>query len=157
VDGAAARARLDDASTAIVEGVERVLPTWVVAKVTTIADAWGRLDPEARAALDARAELEAVAATRRVVTELRALFATDAAVQRSTPLEIVRSATREVTAVLAAADIPPVARDEFDARAFPEDRYAVTPSSLADLGDEELGPLQLAWGLAKARVLRAER
>lgn len=156
-DGDAARARLADASAAILAGVARVMPAWVAARVGFVADAWGRLDPAAREALDAHASEAAAAVTTRVVAELRVLFATDAAHQRSTPLEIVRSATQEVTEVLAAAGIPPVERDEFDERAFPDDRYGVTPSSLADLGDEELGPLQLAWGLAKAQVLRTGR
>lgn len=156
MDGGAARVRLAEASAAIVAGVDRVLPAWVESRVSAIADAWDRLDPVARAALDARARVAADRATTRVVAELHALFATDAVAQRSTPLEIVRSATREVTAVLAEAGIPPVERDAFDERAFPDDRYGVTPSSLADLGDEALGPLQLAWGMAKAGVLRAE-
>jgi hypothetical protein len=156
-DAAAARARLEEASAAILAGVARTLPTWVEQRVAFIADAWGRLDPPTRAALDARAVEAARSATERVTDALRDLFATDAAAQRTTPLEIVRSAAREVTAVLADAGIPPVVRDAFDERAFPEDRYGVTPSTLADLGDEDLGPLQLAWGLAKTQVLRAER
>ena len=156
-DAAAARARLEEASAAILAGVSRTLPIWVERHVAFIADAWGRLDPPTRAALDARAVEAARSATERVTDALRALFATDAAAQRTTPLEIVRSAAREVTAVLADAGIPPVERDAFDERAFPDDRYGVTPSTLADLGDEDLGPLQLAWGLAKTQVLRAER
>ena len=77
-------------------------------------------------------------------------------VQRTTPLEIVRTAAVEVTAC--SPERPgsrPVERDAFDERAFPDDLYGVTPSSLADLGDDDLGPLQLAWGLAKTQVLRA--
>ncbi|MFM8302714.1 MAG: hypothetical protein ACKOA9_00215 [Actinomycetota bacterium] len=152
-DDAAARARLAEASDAILAGVARALPGWVVARVALVADAWGRLDPPARAALDAQADAAAGLATARVTQALRDLFATDAAAQRTTPLEIVRTATREVTEVLATAGIPAVERDAFAERAFPDDRYGVTPSTLADLGDEDLGPLQLAWGLAKARVL----
>ncbi len=87
---------------------------------------------------------------------LGVLFGTEAAAQRTTPLEIVRTAAVDVAVVLGAAGIPPVERDAFDERAFPDDVYGVTPSSLSDLGDEDLGPLQLAWGLAKARVLRAD-
>jgi hypothetical protein len=128
-----------------------------VARVAFIADAWGRLDAETRARLDADAVVAGDAATARVVASLREFFATPPADQRSTPLEIVRTATRDVTEVLSAAGIPPVERDEFAERAFPDDRYDVTPATLADLGDDELGPLQLAWGLAKAKVLRADR
>ena len=156
-DAAVARARLAAASAAILTGVERTLPAWVEQRVAFIADAWGRLDPTTRAALDARAADAATAATARVTGALRDLFATDAANQRTTPLEIVRSAAREVTAVLADVGIPPVERDAFAERAFPDDVYGVTPATLADLGDEDLGPLQLAWGLAKTQVLRADR
>jgi hypothetical protein len=53
--------------------------------------------------------------------------------------------------------VPPVVRDEFDVRAWPDDRYSLVPRTLADLGDPDLGPLHLAWGLAKAAALRATR
>lgn len=155
MDADAARARLDEASAAIVAGVARVLPGWVESRVAFVADAWGRLDDAARDGLAARARVAGEAATARVVGELQALFARPAAEQNSTPLEVVRHATAEVTALLAGVGIPPVERDAFDERAFPDDVYGVTPSSLADLGDPDLGPLQLAWGLAKTHVLRA--
>lgn len=154
MEPAAAQERFREASDAILTGVARVMPAWVEQRVAFIADAWGRLDADERAALDARARDAARVATARVTDALRELFATDATEQRTTPLEIVRSAVGEVTVVLRDAGIPPVERDAFDVRAFPEDVYGVTPSSLADLGDEDLGPLQLAWGLAKVRVLR---
>jgi hypothetical protein len=125
-----------------------------VARVAFIADAWGRLNADERARLDAHATGAADASTARVVAALRQFFATPPAEQRTTPLEIVRTATGDVTEVLSAAGIPPVERDEFAERAFPDDLYDVTPATLADLGDDELGPLQLAWGLAKAKVLR---
>jgi hypothetical protein len=137
--------------------VARTLPGWVITKVAFIADAWGRLDDDARSRLDAAAIAAGDAAAARVVASLTELFAAPALEQRTTPLEIVRSATREVTEVLASAGIPPVERDEFAERAFPGDQYDVTPATLADLGDDDLGPLQLAWGLAKAKVLRADR
>jgi hypothetical protein len=123
--------------------------------VSNILAAWGKAtdDTRARATEDARAAGRASAA--RVSTELRALFALDAAEQRSTPLEIVRSAVREPTEVLLAAGVPPVVREAFDERAWPGDRYGLVPRTLGELGDDDLAPLQLAWGLAKAKVLRA--
>src|SRR5690606_12591946 len=45
-------APLDEVSAAIVAGVARALPGWVEARVRFIADAWGRLDPDVRAAVD---------------------------------------------------------------------------------------------------------
>lgn len=150
-------ALLHEASDAIVVGVEREVPGWVERSVKHILDAWGRTAPDDRA----RAERDAVdagqAATTRIVGELRALFLRDPEDQRSTPLEIVRGAYREPTAVLAAAGIPAVERDEFAERAWPDDTYGLVVHGLGDLGDEDLAPMQMAWGLAKAKVLRARR
>jgi len=78
---------------------------------------------------------------------------TDPAAQRSTPLEVVRTATHEPTVVLAALGVPDVVRDEFEEHSFPADRYGLVPRTFADL-DETLGPAQLVWGIAKATVLR---
>jgi hypothetical protein len=150
-------ALLQEASDAILVGVERELPGWVERSVRRILDAWGRAPADARA----RAERDAVdagrTATDRIVAELRSLFALDVEEQRSTPLEIVRRAYREPTAVLAAAGIAPVERDDFAERAWPDDTYGLVVHGLGDLGDEDLAPLQMAWGLAKAKVLRARR
>ena len=147
--------RLAQASTAIVEGVERELPGWVGRQVAFILDAWGRLDPVARADADRAAGDAGRDATARVVARLHELFSTDAAAQTATPLEIVRSAYREPTVVLESAGIPAVERDAFDERAWPDDRYGLVPRTLGDLGDPDFAPLALAWGMAKAAVLRA--
>ena len=153
----AARDRLERAGTAIVAGVERGAPAWIVASVTRIVDAWGRLDGAARAAALAAASDVATSATADVVAQLRDLFARDAAEQRTTPLQIVRGLVAAPTAVLRAAGVPGVERDAFGARAFPDDEYDLAPRTLGDLGDPDLGPLLHAWGLAKAAVLRGGR
>ena len=57
----------------------------------------------------------------------------------------------EATAVLEAAGIAPVERDPFDTRSFPDDEYAIVPRSLADLGDDELAPMLMAWGIGQVR------
>jgi hypothetical protein len=150
-----ALALLHEASDAIVVGVERELPGWVERSVTRILDAWGRASADARAEAERGAVSAARTATTRVVGELRVLFALDPEAQRSTPLEIVRHAYREPTAVLAAAGIPPVERDEFAERAWPDDTYGLVVHGLGDLGDGDLAPLQMAWGFAKAKMLRA--
>ena len=146
---------LAESGAAIVDGVARELPGWVERQVSRILDAWGRADAPTRA----RAERDAVSAGRaaadRVVTELHALFALDAAEQRATPLQIVRSAYREPTEVLEAAGIPSVERSDFDERAWPDDRYGLVIHDLGALGDEGLAPLHFAWVVAKAGVLRA--
>ena len=130
----AAERRLAQASDAIVEGVERELPGWVQRQVAFILDAWGRLEVSKRAAAERAAHEAGGEATERVVDGLRELFASIRRGIAATPLEIVRSAYREPTAVLEAAAIPPVERDAFDERAWPDDRYGLVPHTLGDLG-----------------------
>jgi len=146
---------LERAGSAIVAGVERSGPAWVVASVTRVVDAWGRLDAEQRAATIAAALDASGPATADVVERLRVLFTRDPAEQRTTPLQIVRGMVAAPTAVLRDAGVPGVVRDAFEERAFPDDDYDLVPRTLGDLGDPDLGPLLLAWGLAKAAVLRA--
>jgi hypothetical protein len=146
---------LAESADAIVAGVARELPGWVERQVTRILDAWGRTDDATRARAKRDAVTAGRAAAERVEAELHALFALDAGAQRATPLQTVRSAYREPTAVLEAAGIPPVDRGDFDERAWPDDRYGLVIHDLGDLGDEELAPLHFAWGMAKAGVLRA--
>jgi hypothetical protein len=154
---AAARgqAMLDEAGRAILAGVEREAAPWVVREVDRILDAWGGLDATRRHAARDEARRAGDAARDRVVRELRALLAQDPADQRATPLEVVRSLRHEPTALLASLGVPDVVRDEFDERAFPDDRYGLTITVLGDLGDPDLSPMLLAWGVGKATVLRA--
>lgn len=156
-DEARALARLDEAGTAIVAGVEAQVPAWVESQVRRLLDAWGGASADVRDRADAESASAGAAAADRVVAELCALFALDPEEQGATPLEIVRSAYREPTAVLQAAGVPPVVRDGFDERAWPDDVYGLVPRTLGDLGDPDLAPLHLAWGMAKAAVLRARR
>ncbi len=156
-DEARALARLDETGAAIVAGVQRQVPEWARAHVERLLDAWGRASADARVRAEAQSAEAGAAAARRIVAELRALFSVDPVQQPATPLEVVRTAYREPTAVLAAAGVPPIVRDEFDERAWPDDVYGLVPRTLGDLGDPELAPLHLAWGMAKATVIRARR
>jgi hypothetical protein len=137
-----------------VAGVGRRLPEYLMSRAGRVADAWG-LTGEARTEIEDALRAAATAATARVTAELDVLLALDPADQRATPLEIVRGAVREPTAVLRAAGVAAVVRDDFDERHEPDDVYDLAPRVVADLGDPELGPQLLAWGLAKSRVLRA--
>jgi hypothetical protein len=154
-DEAEGLALMREAGTAILEGVDRLAAAWLVDAVTRILDAWGRLAPDRRSETMAEARTAAAAGAARVHRELESFFATDPARQRTTPLEIVRSLRREATAVLRAAAVPPIERDMFEERSFPDDDYGLVPRSLADLGEDDLAPMLMAWGLGKAKVLRA--
>lgn len=139
----------------LLDGVARLGAAWVVRAVTGLIDAWGKLDPAARVAVLARAAGAGSDASARVQAELRDLFALDPAAQRATPLEIIRSLRREAGEVLRAAGVPEVVRDPFEIRAFPDDVYGIVLKIPAELGDDDLGGALLAWGLGKAKVLRA--
>lgn len=139
----------------LTDGVAALGPAWVVSAVSGLVDAWGRLDAAARSVAIAAATAAGAVAGARVDGELRELFALDPAAQRATPLQIIRSLQREATEVLRAAGIPEVERDSFESRAFPDDVYGIVLKSPAELGDDELGGALLAWGMGKARVLRA--
>jgi hypothetical protein len=138
----------------MLDGVERLAAGWVVAQVTTILDAYGGLGDAERMHVLEQAHDAGEHARDRVVAELRGLFSASPAEQRSTPLEIIRSLRREPTAVLADAGVPPVVRDQYDARAFPDDIYGIVPKAITELGDEALGGALLAWGIGKARAIQ---
>lgn len=141
---------------AIVRGVTAHLPSYLLGRSARILDAWGRVDTGARPEVEERLRHAVDAATQRVTAELEDLVGEDPLGQRATPLEVVRGAVREPSRVLADAGVPPVVRDEFEERSFPDDRYGLAPHTFADL-DDDLGPLQLVWGLAKATVVSRAR
>jgi hypothetical protein len=149
------RALMADGARRLVAGVAAGGPQWVEASVAGIVDAWGALDGPARSAVRDEAAAAGARAAARVEAELRALFALDPAAQRVTPLEVIRSLRREATEVLEHAGVPEVARDPYDTRAFPDDVYGIVLQTPAELGDDDLGGALLAWGLGKAKVLRA--
>lgn len=131
---------------ALADGLDAALPSWVVASVNRIMNAWaGGVPAEvARAAESAGAR-----AASEIGPAVRDLLRADIDDQRTTPLSLVRSAVRYPTEVLRAAGVPPVERDTFAEAAFPDDSYDLAPASFADL-DPQLGELAVRWGAAKA-------
>jgi hypothetical protein len=140
-------------ATALADGIERSLPAWVVAGVerTLVAYRGAVTDDERRAAEQAGAR-----AATEVGPAVRALLLTDVDVQRTSPLALLREAVRFPTEVLEQAGVPPIERDAFEERQFPDDRYGLAPASFADV-DPELHEPGLTWGAAKAHVHLARR
>jgi hypothetical protein len=159
-DAAEARgvALMSESGTAIVAGVEANATRFVFARSVAVLDAWSAAGGAIigdRSQATAQLQEAAKAAQRHVTTDLRALLERDPAEQARTPLEIVRELRREPTEVLTTIGVGAITRDPFEERALPDDPYGLAPRTLSDLGDDDLGPLQLAWGLGKATVLRA--
>lgn len=123
---------------ALADAICAALPQWVQRCVVQIAP---HLREEAVAAGEQ--------AAREVGAEVRSLLAADIDEQATTPLSLVRAAVRYPTAVLAAANIAPVARDDFERERFPYDVYGLTPATWSDV-DPALQDLGIAWGAAKA-------
>src|SRR4051812_13556054 len=112
----------------LTDGIEAALPRWVERSVERVLVAYrGGVDPDERRASEA-AGAEAVAATAPAVREL---LLTDIDEQRTSPLALVRGAVRYPTRVLQQAGVPPVERDPFTVRQFPDDAYDLTPASFA--------------------------
>jgi hypothetical protein len=154
MDEATAAQRMAEVSEALVDGVRRALPPWAERSADRLLSAWGGLDADRQRHVVAAAGQAGEQAAGRVVAELRSLLALDPAEQRATPLEIIRGAVVEPTAVLAAAGLPDVVRDPFEEQAWPDDRFGLVPRTLRDL-DADLAAVHFAWGVAKAAVLRA--
>lgn len=137
---------MEEQAAALADAIEAALPSWVERSVARVMTAWkGEVD---RATRDAAAEAGRQAADE-VGPRVRALLAADIDEQRTTPLSLVRGAVRFPTAVLEAAGVPPVARDEQQERLFPGDVYDLAPATFADV-DPALTEVGLAWGAAKA-------
>jgi hypothetical protein len=154
IDEATALQLFQEASAALVERVGMALPAWAARSVDGLLGDWGRLDTGRRREVVEEAREAGERAARRVAAELAELLAVDPAEQGATPLEVIRTAVVEPTAVLAAAGMPDVVRDEFDERSWPEDRFGLVPRTVKAL-DDDLAAVHFAWGVAKAAVLRA--
>lgn len=139
---------MEEHATALADAIEAALPGWVERSVArTVEGFFGQVDAEVMAA--------AVEAGRRarddVAPRVRALLQADIDEQRTTPLSLLRGAVRYPTEVLRGAGVPPVDRDQLQARLFPDDIYDLAPATFADV-HPSLAEVGLAWGAAKAYV-----
>lgn len=134
----------------LARAVREALPGWVQRCVASGLARSGRSPDEAAASAAWAAGLRCAT---EVGDEVAELLATDVDAQATTPLAILRSAVRYPTEVLAAAGVPPLERDDFSRRAFPDDPYGLTPASFGDV-DASLVDPGIAWGAAKAHVHR---
>ena len=138
----------------LITAAEATLAPWVVRSVTGRWRDYTATDPEPGMVEAARRAGDA--ARDEIVTALRALLGTDAERQWTGPLAVLRRAVAYPTAVLREAGVPPVVRDEFGERNFPDDLYDLSPASFTDI-DPSLHEPGLIWGAAKAHVVLTRR
>ena len=141
-------AGVDDVAERLAAAVEGTLPSWVERSVRGRLHDWtGGADPEVMAQAVAAGDRAAA----EVGVELRLLLAADVDEQWTNPLAILRGAVRYPAEVLRRAGVPPIVRDEYDERHFPDDDYGLVPRAFADV-DPSLADLGVAWGAAKAHA-----
>lgn len=135
---------MEEHATALADAIERAIPVWLARVVARHAV----VDADSVAAVGS----EAASETARAV---RALLDRDIDDQHETPLTIVRRvAVPHATRLLRDEGAPPVRRDEFKARSFPDDDYDLTPAGWADI-DESVQAPGIAWGAWKAMTYKA--
>jgi len=137
----------DELQLAVVDAI----PGWVHRLITERAAAGGVVVDVAAA------NVAAVATSDLVAPRLRRVLDADVDDGAGSPLAAVRSAVGPITAVLELAGAAKPPRDEFVAKAFPEDPYDVGPAAFSDI-DASLHDPGLIWGAARAHVhLRRRR
>lgn len=144
---------LEPPAAALLRAVEMAVPGWVVRCVQRRLAGAGMAVTDT---VEAAAEEAGGRARDDVVERLRTLLAQDVDEQRTNPLAVLRSAVRFPAEVLAAAGVPEPRRDEFSQRAFPEDRYDLSPATWSDV-DESLHEPGIVWGAWKAKTVLDRR
>lgn len=133
---------------ALAESVDAVIGDWI---------RWSIADRAPGVATTPQADQAVEQGSVEISAELRLLLAQDIAEQSEGPLQVLRRGVRFATAVLADADVPVQVRDDFAARAFPDDVYDLSPASFGAV-HASLHEPGLIWGAAKAHVhLRRRR
>jgi len=133
--------------------LDREIGPWVERAVARIMTAYRGQVPPATA--DA-AHVAALRARVEVGAEIRAFLGLDVDEQRTNPLAILRAAVRYPTGVLREAGVPPVRRDEFKERAFPDDIYDLSPATWKDV-DTSLQEPGIVWSAWKAKTILDRR
>jgi hypothetical protein len=142
---------LAELASTLADGVDAALAPWVESCVRRLLLAYAGTVDEV---VMARARTAGQAARDEVGPRVRALLELDVDEQWTNPLAVVRAAVVFPTGVLRDAGVPGVVRDAAAEAQFPDDDYDLTPTRFADL-DPELHEPGLAWGAAKAFVVKA--
>ena len=82
---------------------------------------------------------------------IREVLTADVDAGAGSPLAVLRAGVGPVTELLRGLGVPPVRRDDFAVRNFPDDAYDLAPASFADV-DEALHEPGMVWGAARAHV-----
>ena len=145
--------RLATLAGALAAAVDAAVSGWIERLVLERVTAWrGEAGPD----VARRAAAAGAAARAEVAPRMRELLATDIDHQRTNPLSLLREVTHHAHEVLEDLGVPPVSRDEFAQRSFPDDRFGLVPATWQDI-DPSLHEAGISWSAAKAYVFKARR
>jgi hypothetical protein len=139
---------MDQYSTRLLETSDEVVTKWVERLIRRHCDEQKFSDLQAGELLSSVVSQ----VSDEVHSRLEDLLSRDVLEQRTNPLAVFRQATRSVTELLMNLGCPPVTRDEFDERSFPDDVYGLSPATWADI-DEALVEPGIEWGAWKAATI----
>ncbi|MEZ5255918.1 MAG: hypothetical protein R2705_03190 [Ilumatobacteraceae bacterium] len=144
---------MNEYSERLLQVSAEVTPRWIETVVRArLGAAEIPVDPDLAERISAAARLTG----ERVADRLGAFLALDVDDQRSNPLAVFRAAVGPATDLLRSAGVPPVVRDDFELRAFPDDLYGLAPATWSDV-DESLHEPGLIWGAWKAKTVLDRR
>ena len=123
-----------------------VVPQWV--DVTLRFRAQSDADPQLLQAASARA---VTVAQTKTLPDVVKLLDADIDEQWTSPLDLVRSLVPALTTELDQLGAPEIGRDPGTTEMYPDDRFALTPATFADIHPDLHQP-GLAWGAAKAHI-----
>jgi hypothetical protein len=139
---------VDQYSTRLLETSDEVVTKWVERLIRRHCDEQKFSDLQAGELLSSVVSQ----VSDEVHSRLEDLLSSDVLEQRTNPLAVFRQATRPVTELLKNFGCPPVTRDEFDERSFPDDVYGLSPATWADI-DEAMVEPGIEWGAWKAATI----
>lgn len=142
---------MDEYSSRLLTTIDGVFDGWIRGLITNLV-----IFDAADSSMIERMSATIAEAREVGMTGLRDLLNLDAEQQRSNPLAVLRMATQPVTRFLESVAVPPVQRDEFSRRSFPDDLFGLAPATWADV-DPSLVEPGLEWGAWKAATIIGRR
>lgn len=149
---------LESATTDLIAVIDAATHEWLVRCVMkTYVQQLGTPRLEVEEKLVVAAQLAAEQGRAYIASELSSELGKDVDEQRVNPLQVLRNAVVFPTRVLREFSVPPVMRDEMDARMMPDDVFGLSPAHWNDVHESLLEP-GVIWGAAKAhKVLQRRR
>jgi len=141
-------ARYRELAVELADAIVQAIPGWIE-RVGRERLVGAGIDPSPDATESLRSAGRSIASA--LDARIREVLTADVDAGAGSPLAVLRAGTGPATDELRRLGVPPVDRDDFAVRNFPDDVYDLAPASFADV-DESLHEPGLVWGAARAHV-----